>query len=210
VLLAGVVPYMDLLLAQLVDTDRLSATLGESIDALDQLGIRAGVAFHGLGDAPTTIEDSLPGSALYSLDAGTASRLREAGEEATWIEDVLVDRADDLGVSLTGLAASGYEDAPARQWIPRLGGEFHTLDSPAPTANVTVSVTPHENHSALARLEKAAAAGAEVLISSSPQELIEHLLTTRTGAWRKTNLQPVLGSTLLSRARITSRGKTAS
>jgi ferredoxin len=199
-LLAGAVPFLDLLLGDALRPWSLIDTLRDGLLALSALGVDAGVAVSGLGaeDHAAALE-RWPGSRLYSLGH---VQVESGGKSApvSSLSALLAEKAGALGLSLCyGTVAAPRNDA-ALEAVARAVASHTVSVEPAPSLSSRMAINSDERANLRHRLETAHLASAGQMLVSDPLELVQHLLERRQGSWRTSHCEPVLSATLVSRA----------
>lgn len=164
---AGDLPYLQLLGAHLWRPEPLDSLLGHAAAVLEVLFGEPG----GVQVGPPGAE---PGDAI-TLE-GVEALMRERGGELPRPER-------PLAVACAGESEAALAVALGHRVIPV---------EPSPLAGAALT-GPADRKAAGAYLAAAEAAGAEVLLAGSLDELVQWRLITRDGAWRSSRVRPVLG-----------------
>jgi len=184
-LLAGDIPYLDILLGEWLGAPSLSQVLKDSLAVLSTLGIDAGVAVGGVKDVDR-----------FTLGDGALDRFGNGSEDARPMNDLLNAESDQLKKSANGIKVALNSSDPAlAETIAALGFQI-TVKEPSLGLGLKLALSKAEQEALLSRFSQADASGADALIVSSPLELIQYLMVVRQGAWQQTRVQPMLAVSL--------------
>lgn len=198
-LLAGAIPYFDLLMNDWVAPFDLGDVLKDGLAVMDALGYAGGVLTSGLRTGEEEEVRAVSPSVVVSQCAGCGERAGKGGVTQVSLGRLIVEGAKKLDRKRpAGVVAVSRGDAEGRAVVEALGGTVVEID-PSPAVGVRFALTPSEQKGLEARFEQAAGAGAELMLTSGPVELVQHLIATREGAWRRTHVKPVLASGLAAR-----------
>ncbi|MCU0663559.1 MAG: 4Fe-4S binding protein [Myxococcota bacterium] len=209
-LLAGAVPFLDLLIGDSLRPWNLVDVLRDGLLALSALGIEAGVAVHGLRAKEEAVAASLPRSHSYSQCRPCAERASRGGAVVHSLTELLAEKAGALGLAQSYEAVAVPGGDAALEAVARAVASRIAPVEPAPPLSLRFCISAQERSALRERLGEAHGAMARQLLVAGPLELVQHLLERRQGSWRTTHCEPVLPATLVSRAlRARERGSAA-
>jgi hypothetical protein len=192
VLLAGAIPYLDLLADEWLAADSLADQLVDALAVLQALGIEAGVSLERYKIDYATLPERYAGSKIFTLCPGCARSAREHGVAATSLVELLTERGGELSNgSARPLVAVTAGDAELAGLTEAVGLERVEIDPP-PRIGRKLGITPDEHKQLEQRLVQASAKGAQVLLLACPAALAQHLIARREGSWRRSHARPVL------------------
>jgi ferredoxin len=199
-LIAGGIPYLDLLLQPWLAPFDLGSLLVDGLAVLRALGIDAGVAVGGFRAGDAQLAERFADSKLFSLCNGCGDRLTQLGLSVQTIDALLYERGGELNTLNDSLTIA--LDVNDKHLIGAAGAiGFNTTDVGADSGRgLTMDVSKPDLSTLDDRLSKAAAAGASALAVAGPAELVQYLLQVRRGSWRRVHIQPRLISSLTAAA----------
>ncbi|MBW2275977.1 MAG: 4Fe-4S dicluster domain-containing protein [Deltaproteobacteria bacterium] len=192
VLLAGPVPYLDLLLDEWLAADSLADQLIDALEVLQALGIEAGVSIERYQTEFATLSERHAGSPIFTLCPGCANSAREAGADARSLVELIAERGSEIknGAPRPTVALPTGDEQLASA-AEALGLEHVAIDPHSPLAH-RLGITPDEHRALEQRLARADELGAQALLLACPAALAQHLIARREGAWRRSHSKPVL------------------
>jgi coenzyme F420-reducing hydrogenase delta subunit len=200
VLLAGVVPYFDLLLDEWLAADSLADQLVDGLAVLRALGRDAGVAVERYKTDYAGLAARYPDSEIFTLCPGCAASACESGASARSLVQMLAERGRELtnGASPMRVALSESEGLGAAAAALKL--ETVELE-PAPSLGRRAMITPDEHLQLARRIARADELEASSLLVACPAALAQHLIARREGSWRRGHARPTLISALAAARR---------
>jgi ferredoxin len=192
VLLAGAIPYLDLLADEWLAADSLADQLVDALAVMRTLGIEAGVSLERYKIDYASLPERYAGSQIFTLCPGCADSAREEGVEATSLVELLTERGGELSNgSGRPLVAVTAGDDRLVGLTEAVGLERVEIDPP-PRIGRKLGITPEEHRQLERRLVQASERGAQALLLACPAALAQHLIARREGSWRRSHARPVL------------------
>ncbi len=194
-LLAAAVPYLDIALTEWLGADSLAGRLREALELLAAFGIEAGVAVGGFRAGEPRLIAHFPGSAFFSLCGGCGDRVEAAGGVVTPMAQLLAERGAELGLPARTLAVAAGPQEAQRMGLAGFDGDVVEVTTPA-VQGMRLAITSEERRLIEARFLEAERAGAAVLLTSGPAQLVQYALACREGSWRQAHVRPLLATTI--------------
>jgi len=192
VLLAGAIPYLDLLLDEWLAADSLVDQLVDGLAVFEALGVGVGVSVERYKTDYATLTERYPDSDVFTLCPGCARSAREAGVAAVSLVEQLTDRgAGALDGSPLPVVAVTAGDAELTALAEAVGLERVEI-APPPRIGRKLGITPDEHRRLQQRLIQTDELGAPALLLACPAALAQHLIARREGSWRRSHARPVL------------------
>lgn len=197
-LVAGNLPYLDLLTGEILKPFKLTSLLKEALTVLNHLGHQeVGISISGYDAINKNELNRLrEAPAVFALSSSDQTRLANLEIRASTIEDLVLanEPASTIKPSLPiGIAGSG--SAAEHRLIQAIGSRLVEVETdPLPD---TFRLTPEHRLHAERRLENAEVKGAQYLLVPDVSALVRWSLITRQGTWRRNRILPILAHQLL-------------
>lgn len=198
VLVAGNLPYLDLLADRLLRPVSLPEVLTAALDTLTALGVADAGVWPGVpAGVALTLVRQVP--AVYTLSADDQAALVAAGVPAVHLCDLMRERRARLSAppASVGVACDG---AGRQADLVRLLG-YQPVDVGPDDLPDRFALTPAERARGEARLAAAEHAGAQAILAPGTLGLARMAMLTRQGTWRSSRVRPVTPSQLAWLAR---------
>jgi ferredoxin len=198
-LLAGPIPYLDLLLDEQLAAESLADQLVDGLTVLAALGIDAGVAVDRYHPEYGDLGARLSGADAFTVCPGCAAAARESGLATRSLLELIAEHgAENTNGAPPITVAVGDGEEQIEAAARAIGLELVTVQAPPPIGR-RMQITRIEQEALEQRLTSAGEQGAEALLMGCPAMLSQHLIAAREGSWRRSRARPTLIGTLAAR-----------